>query len=101
MKIFEQKQVVENKSVVVGHKCDNCGTTHIGYDFPDDWHEFNGHYCEQDGYETQENYTACSPYCYAKLLQKAVDDFRFGYAEIDGMTYAFASTLAYYINKEK
>jgi len=101
MKISEYKEVTKKESVTIGYKCDNCGEIHIGVAIPNSWHEFNGHHHSwgNDSIESYEYYLACSPECYAKLLQKAVNDFeRYNDAEIDDFEIDFAKRLSEFLN---
>ena len=103
MTITEKQSITKEVEVVIGFKCDNCGIVHHGEYIPAEWHEFEArHYSRgYDSDECRKTYTACSPYCYGIVLQKAVDDFKnYNAVEIDDMDYAFAQLLAFYINNK-
>jgi hypothetical protein len=103
MKIIEYKEVTKREKVVVAYKCDNCGKLHNSDERPDDWHEFSGHHNSwgNDSCESYIHYMACSPECYAKLLQKAVEDFEdYSDAKIDDFTIDFAKRMAVFLNTQ-
>ena len=100
MKIRETKEVTEKRVVTIGYKCDNCGKIHNG-DFPEDWHEFSGHHNSwgNDSCDSYEYYMACSPECFAKLLQQAVKEFEnYDDAEINGYQIEFAKRMVSFLN---
>ena len=101
MKIIEYKKVTQRKEVTVGFKCDNCGKVHSSNCLPDDWHEFSGYHNSwgNDSCESFEHYMACSPECYAKLLHKAVEEYKdYSDAEIDNFNIEFAAKLSFFLN---
>ena len=101
MKLTEYKEVTKRERVTIGYKCDNCGKIHNENSMPDSWHEFSGHHNSwgNDSCESYEYYMACSPECYAKLLQKAVEEFEeYSDAEIDNFEIDFAKRMVSFLN---
>lgn len=103
MKLTEYKEVTRKENVTIGYKCDNCGKIHNGSELPNDWHEFSAYHNSwgNDSCESTERYMGCSPECYAKLFQKAVEEFEnYRDAVIDDFEIAFAKKLSIFLNSK-
>jgi hypothetical protein len=101
MKLTEYKEVTEWRNVTIGYRCDNCCKIHNGNSIAEDWHHFSAHHNSwgKDSWESYEYYTACSPECYAKLLQRAVEEFKeYHDAQIDNFEIDFAKRMSNFLN---
>lgn len=103
MILTETIEVSEKKDIVIGYKCDCCGKIHNNQHLPNDWHNFSARSRKDiTGYSTSEDYISCSPECYLKLLDMAIEDFKYqDTSDIDGFSKNFTVEILRYIHKLK
>jgi hypothetical protein len=96
MELKEEKKVTEVKSVIVGHKCDFCGTIHEGKELPNEWHSFSHHHNQwgNDSVDTYKYHEVCSPKCYWIKFKECVEDLKeYENAKVDEFEIQFARRL--------